>query len=192
MQNSSGMAENNSYELCEPHPTPTKTHYMHFGRGGLGNFWLVLPWNTPKSQKQFSRPAPKTLPKPNSSKESFYCGRGGAGNAYREQERTIFSFDEELEYQSRVLENQAPIYHVGRGGFGNTATWGTVSSYTSSPGQQYSMCNTDSGWKGPMDSRSGRSWSRFGASSTSTSSSATAAAMTTVSSNSSPLSLQDQ
>lgn len=31
----------------------------------------------------------------------------------------MFSFDEELAFQERLLEHQAPMYHVGRGGMGN-------------------------------------------------------------------------
>jgi len=31
----------------------------------------------------------------------------------------MFSFDEELERQRKLMEHQAPIYHIGRGGAGN-------------------------------------------------------------------------
>jgi uncharacterized protein DUF3602 len=34
-------------------------------------------------------------------------------------ERPIFSFDEELELQRRMMQHQAPVYHIGRGGAGN-------------------------------------------------------------------------
>lgn len=37
----------------------------------------------------------------------------------REQERAMFSFDEELQQQERLRAQQAPVYHVGRGGAGN-------------------------------------------------------------------------
>ena len=46
-------------------------------------------------------------------------GRGGAGNFFPSSERTIFSFDEELERQLRWERDVAPVYHVGRGGAGN-------------------------------------------------------------------------
>jgi hypothetical protein len=37
-------------------------------------------------------------------------------------ERPIFSFDEELERQRRMMQNIAPVYHIGRGGAGNYAS----------------------------------------------------------------------
>jgi len=37
-------------------------------------------------------------------------------------ERPMFSFDEELERQRRMMEHQTPVYHVGRGGAGNFAS----------------------------------------------------------------------
>jgi hypothetical protein len=40
---------------------------------------------------------------------------------HREKERAIFSFDEELERQSRLMDHQAPVYHIGRGGAANVA-----------------------------------------------------------------------
>jgi hypothetical protein len=38
---------------------------------------------------------------------------------HREKERAMFSFDEELQQQERLRSQQAPVYHVGRGGAGN-------------------------------------------------------------------------
>lgn len=35
------------------------------------------------------------------------------------KERAMFSFDEELQQQERLRSQQAPVYHVGRGGAGN-------------------------------------------------------------------------
>ena len=51
----------------------------------------------------------------------YLTGRGGAGNAYREKERAIFSFDEELAREQKILDNaaKAPVYRIGRGGAGN-------------------------------------------------------------------------
>merc|ERR1712213_309374 len=48
----------------------------------------------------------------------MYSGRGGAGNM-KKSERAIFSFDEELQQQERLRTQQAPVYHIGRGGAGN-------------------------------------------------------------------------
>ena len=31
----------------------------------------------------------------------------------------MFSFDEELDRQRKMMEHQAPVYHIGRGGAGN-------------------------------------------------------------------------
>ena len=55
-------------------------------------------------------------PQPNAY---FSTGRGGAGNVHRESERAIFSFDEELARQQKMMDHQTPYYHVGRGGAGN-------------------------------------------------------------------------
>jgi hypothetical protein len=41
---------------------------------------------------------------------------------HHQAERPIFSFDEELERQRRMMEHQTPVYHVGRGGAGNFAS----------------------------------------------------------------------
>ena len=163
------MPHNDIDQACqtvEPHPTVSKARYVNFGRGGLGNFSLVLPWKTNASQIK-SSPASQSLLKKAVTRETFHCGRGGAGNVYREQERTIFSFDEELEQQDRVLAHQAPIYHVGRGGAGNTATRGTVSAYPSAFSNQSSTASANSIIKDSASIRSGRPWSRFSRSSSS-------------------------
>ena len=153
-------------QTIEPHQTSPKSHYVNFGRGGMGNFSLVLPWKTTASQTT-SGPASQSLLRKAVTKETFHCGRGGAGNVYREQERTIFSFDEELEQQNRMLAHQAPVYHVGRGGAGNTATRGTVSAYPSTASNQSPMSSANSIIKDSSSTRSGRPWSRFSRSSSS-------------------------
>jgi len=43
-------------------------------------------------------------------------------------ERPIFSFDEELERQQRMMQHMAPVYHIGRGGAGNFAATSAGSS----------------------------------------------------------------
>jgi hypothetical protein len=91
---------------------------MHSGRGGAGNYSQVNPEKITSGQSA-SGPASIRPLKPASPNSYFASGRGGAGNIHREKERAIFSFDEELEWQRRMTEHQAPIYHVGRGGAGN-------------------------------------------------------------------------
>lgn len=107
-----------SYSITEPHPSVPKSHYMHSGRGGAGNYSQVNPEKL-TSGTTASGPASITPLNPASPSSFFASGRGGAGNIHREGERAIFSFDEELERERRMTEHQAPIYHVGRGGAGN-------------------------------------------------------------------------
>lgn len=107
-----------SYSITEPHPSVPKSYYMHSGRGGAGNYSQVNPEKITAGQSA-SGPASIRPLKPASPNSYFASGRGGAGNIHREKERAIFSFDEELEWQRRMTEHQAPIYHVGRGGAGN-------------------------------------------------------------------------
>lgn len=107
------------YQVTEPHPSVPNSRYLQTGRGGTGNFSLVLPWKiTPPTTA--TGPASRTTLKPSPTRR--HSGRGGAGNLqpyYRDAERAIFSFDEELRRDSELLERQAPIFHVGRGGAGN-------------------------------------------------------------------------
>lgn len=107
-----------SYSVTEPHPSIPKSHWVHSGRGGSGNYTQVNPQNITSGQTA-SGPASIRPLKPAAPESYFATGRGGAGNIHREKERAIFSFDEELERQRRMTEHQAPIYHVGRGGMGN-------------------------------------------------------------------------
>jgi hypothetical protein len=62
-------------------------------------------------------------------------------------ERLIFSFDEELERQRRVLAHAAPVYHFGRGGAGNHAP-ATAGAGTSAPRADASGCSAglQDGW----------------------------------------------
>ena len=112
------LPSSESYRITEPHPSVPKSHYVHSGRGGAGNYTQVNPQNVTSGQTA-SGPASVTSLKGASPNAYFTAGRGGAGNVHRENERAIFSFDEELERQQRLIEHQAPIYHVGRGGAGN-------------------------------------------------------------------------
>jgi len=104
-----------SYSLVEPHPHAT-TPYIHTARGGAGNTFkatspansFTIPVSIPRKSVEHKQPS------------TFKSGRGGAGNVHQSSERAIFSFDEELERQMRQQEFMAPVYHVGRGGAGNT------------------------------------------------------------------------
>jgi hypothetical protein len=123
-----------TYHITEPHPSVPASHYIHSGRGGIGNISHVDP-KTLTSGADATGPASVTVLKgstvrptassasssPNSTTPYYATGRGGVGNMHHTQERPIFSFDEELERQRKMMEHQAPVYHVGRGGAGNFA-----------------------------------------------------------------------
>lgn len=106
------------YHISEPHPSVPKARYIYSGRGGAGNaayYNSAQLTDGPTAHGPASKIALKSKPT-----SSYYSsGRGGAGNLARESERAMFSFDEELARQAKMLENQAPIFHVGRGGAGN-------------------------------------------------------------------------
>ncbi|KIW08667.1 uncharacterized protein PV09_00620 [Verruconis gallopava] len=107
-----------NYSITEPHPSVASAHYASYGRGGAGNYVRINPKNItngataegPASVTKLRTPPPDSY---------FAAGRGGAGNVHRESERAIFSFDEELERQQKMLDHQTPYYHIGRGGAGN-------------------------------------------------------------------------
>lgn len=106
------------FHITEPHPSVPSSHYLHAGRGGAGNYVHVDPRNTTNGSNA-SGPASRTKLSAPPSNGYFLSGRGGAGNVHAQRERAIFSFDEELEHQRKVMEHQAPVYHIGRGGSGN-------------------------------------------------------------------------
>lgn len=101
------------YRVVEPHPSATKQ--MHTGRGGAGN--IVSRDTTPESATEGPTPLARHDTHP---PKAFISGRGGAGNVHDISERAIFSFDEELERQMRREKEVAPVFHIGRGGAGNT------------------------------------------------------------------------
>jgi len=107
-----------NYSITEPHPSVPASHYFYSGRGGAGNVSRVNP-QAVTAGPDATGPAARISLQPTPSSAYFGAGRGGAGNMHREKERAIFSFDEELQRQQRLLENQAPVYHIGRGGAGN-------------------------------------------------------------------------
>src|ERR1700722_13013315 len=107
-----------SYQITEPHPSVPASNYYHAGRGGAGNIARVNPKNV-TSGPDATGPASLVKLTPPPSNALFTSGRGGAGNIHREKERAMFSFDEELAQQRRLMDNAAPVYHIGRGGAGN-------------------------------------------------------------------------
>ncbi|KAF2093809.1 hypothetical protein NA57DRAFT_14430, partial [Rhizodiscina lignyota] len=106
------------YQITEPHPSVPSSHYIHAGRGGAGNYAYVDPKET-TSGATAQGPASRTKLSQPASNGYYLAGRGGAGNFHQHRERAIFSFDEELEHQRKMMEHQAPVYHIGRGGAGN-------------------------------------------------------------------------
>lgn len=108
-----------SFHITEPHPSVNPTSsYIYSGRGGAGNAQRITP-STLTNGATASGPASRVKLTPPPSSAYFATGRGGAGNMHREKERAMFSFDEELRQQERLRSQQAPVYHVGRGGAGN-------------------------------------------------------------------------
>ncbi|KAK2753070.1 hypothetical protein FQN55_005030 [Onygenales sp. PD_40] len=107
-----------SYRVVEPHPSTTARPVIHTSRGGAGN--IVSLKNTTTTPGQTAT-GPASLTRLDSRPQKrFTSGRGGAGNIHSSGERAIFSFDEELERQLRREKEVAPVFHVGRGGAGNT------------------------------------------------------------------------
>jgi len=107
-----------SFHITEPHPSVKSSSYIYSGRGGAGNVTRVKPAEVTNGATA-SGPASRVKLTPPPSNSYFASGRGGAGNMHRERERAMFSFDEELQQQERLRSQQAPVYHVGRGGAGN-------------------------------------------------------------------------
>jgi hypothetical protein len=106
-----------SFHITEPHPS-VRSSYIYSGRGGAGNVTRVKPSDITDGRTA-TGPASRTKLSPPPSTNFFASGRGGAGNMHRQKERAMFSFDEELEQQERLRAQQAPVYHIGRGGAGN-------------------------------------------------------------------------
>ncbi|KAF2133792.1 hypothetical protein P153DRAFT_372362 [Dothidotthia symphoricarpi CBS 119687] len=108
-----------SFHITEPHPSIGSSYVMYSGRGGAGNHVRVKPSDVTNGATA-SGPASRAKLAPPPTNAFFATGRGGAGNMRKaEKERTMFSFDEELAQQERLRSQQAPVYHIGRGGAGN-------------------------------------------------------------------------
>lgn len=107
---------NMPYTVLEP--APHHPQAMGYGRGGAGNRTRPLPpstlgaplttTETQKLHEEYHK---------NHGMPNFSTGRGGAGNMHNaNEERCMFSFDEELAAQNK---HAVPVYHIGRGGQGN-------------------------------------------------------------------------
>ncbi|QDS70860.1 hypothetical protein FKW77_005598 [Venturia effusa] len=140
-----------NYSITEPHPSVPASNYYLSGRGGAGNMTRVSA-QTVSAGPDATGPAARVAIPTHSSDAYFAAGRGGAGNMHREKERAIFSFDEELERQARLMNHQAPVYHVGRGGAGNvdgsleTARRSSHSSSDSTSSAESVRRSMDSAW----------------------------------------------
>jgi hypothetical protein len=106
-----------SFHITEPHPSVGGS-YIYSGRGGAGNVTRIKATDLTNGPTA-SGPASRVKLTPPPTTHYYASGRGGAGNMHREKERAMFSFDEELQQQERLRSQQAPVYHVGRGGAGN-------------------------------------------------------------------------
>jgi len=114
-----------TYRVTEPHPSVRKnqTSYIQAGRGGAGNYARYSNAQL-TSGPDATGPASRTKLVPPPTTHHFTTGRGGAGNTFRnrsESPRRIFSFDEELKREQRIMDNaaKAPVFRIGRGGAGN-------------------------------------------------------------------------
>jgi hypothetical protein len=109
-----------SFHITEPHPSiKSSSSYIYSGRGGAGNLHRIKASDNITNGPTASGPASRVKLSPPPTTAYYASGRGGAGNMHREKERAMFSFDEELQQQERLRSQQAPVYHVGRGGSGN-------------------------------------------------------------------------
>lgn len=97
---------------------------MTFGRGGAGNATRPPPPSTLTGTTRLAESIHSTSSQPShiTAGHKFSTGRGGSGNMHPgTDERPMFRFDEELE-RERLKGEQAPVYHVGRGGQGNAVS----------------------------------------------------------------------
>jgi hypothetical protein len=114
-----------SYLINEPHPSAPRgrsTAYLGSGRGGAGNYARYKVEELTVGN-QATGPASRSAISPPPSTQKYTSGRGGMGNTFTRQEsqRAIFSFDEELAREQKLMDARAkaPVYHTGRGGSGN-------------------------------------------------------------------------
>lgn len=108
------------YSVTEPHPSVPKsgTFVLGGGIGGAGNYARYNASEITSGPSATGPPSRITLNRAPPSNRPVRVGRGGAGNFYKtpEAEEQMFQFDEEMNARR---ENQAPVYHIGRGGAAN-------------------------------------------------------------------------
>lgn len=125
------------YTVTEPHPTVAQSAWTHAGRGGAGNHFRAPPTTSPQGiptplllQPTVSHASTASSSSSSSGSSSsgshksqrFYSGRGGAGNAQRQQPdfNPVTSFEDEFSRaDTRHRLEMGSGYHVGRGGAGN-------------------------------------------------------------------------
>lgn len=118
------------YTITEPHPSVATNAYIHAGRGGAGNFVRAPQTTSPAGVPTPLHPSTSHASTSSvASTGRFYSGRGGAGNAHSHIERPVLSFEDEFSRaDKRETSTAAKGYHVGRGGAGNFASSGSVST----------------------------------------------------------------
>jgi len=135
------------FHVTEPHPSvpsSKKSTYIQSGRGGAGNYARYSA-STLSAGPSATGPASRAPLPPPPTTAKFTSGRGGAGNLH--SQRAIFSFDEELERDQRLIDNAArtPVYHIGIGGAGNAVDEMKPKNRTGSGGSIFSNASDSSG-----------------------------------------------
>ena len=148
-----------TYRLSEPIADPAKP-CVYTGRGGAGNMTRDWPstsfthHTTYKNlcflQSQEPYPPPSNLSstatRP-SQRKAYTFGRGGFGNSHPASEAAMFSFDEELDRVRKAAETMVPVYHIGRGGQGNTV----YSLESSTRNSSASSTGSDRGFRSSLE-----------------------------------------
>lgn len=113
-----------NYLITEPHPSAPRgrSAYIYSGRGGAGNYARYKAEDLTVGHEA-TGPASRAAISPPPMTQKVSSGRGGLGNTFTRQDsqRAIFSFDEELARDQKLMDARAkaPVYHTGRGGSGN-------------------------------------------------------------------------
>ena len=119
-----------NYSVTEPHPSvPSSGSFvLGSGIGGAGNYKRYAQTELTSGPSAQGPPSRIVLNRAPSSQRPVRVGRGGAGNFVAktpETEQAMFQFDEEMHARR---ENQAPVYHIGRGGAANFVNEGNPSN----------------------------------------------------------------
>ena len=149
-----------TYHLTEPFPAPTQK-YVYTGRGGAGNITRSRPVTKVTEpagnslylvQSTQSHPSPRSLQTDKANvRRAYVSGRGGIGNLHPAAERAMFSFDEELELARKIEDTMAPVYHIGRGGGGNTVDARRDSGSSSTRSGSTSSAGSERGFRSSLD-----------------------------------------